>query len=62
MLPFPGVTELIFMGDLHAALRHHQMNENGSSTSLTFIIPVYPFNTAGEGRSFDYGALSRMGD
>jgi hypothetical protein len=49
------------MVDFHAALRHHQMNENGLYTSLTSIIPVYPSNTAGEGRSFNFGALSPHG-
>jgi hypothetical protein len=51
----------IFMVDLHAALRHHQMNENGLYPSLVSTLPVNPFNTAGEGRSLDYGALSPHG-
>jgi hypothetical protein len=45
------------MVDSHAALRHHQMNENVYFTSLVPFPPVNPVNMAGEGRSLNYGAF-----
>lgn len=46
------------MVDTHAALRHHQMNENVFYTSLLVPVPpVNPVNTAGEGKSLNYGAF-----
>jgi hypothetical protein len=50
-----------YMVDLHAALRHHQIYEKELSPSVVSLILVNPSDTAGEGRSLDYGALSPHG-
>jgi len=52
-----GISNRSSMVDTHAALRHHQMNENVFYTSLAPLPPVNPINMAGEGRSFNYGAF-----